>query len=76
MKSATLDSKLKTLLVIVMFAAIGCFANETNNVTSKVHEFKDKQGKCVGSYEDFFRGKDKIMMTFSSVNSQGQMVVR
>jgi hypothetical protein len=67
---------MKTLLLIAMFAAIGCFANETNNVTSKVDEFKDKDGRLVGSFEDFFRGKDKIMMTFSSVNSQGKLVVR
>ncbi len=59
-----------------MLAAIGCFANETNNVTRKVFDFKNKDGRLVGSYEDFFRGKDKIMMTTSSVNSQGKLVVR
>jgi hypothetical protein len=58
-----------------MFAAISCFANETNNVTSEVHEWKGKDGRLVSSYEDFFRGNDKIMMTISSANSQGKMVV-
>jgi hypothetical protein len=67
---------MKIVLVILLFAAIDCFANETNNVTSAAHEWKDKDGKFVGSYEEFFRGKDKIMMTTSSANSQGQVVVR
>jgi hypothetical protein len=67
---------MKILLVILMFAAIGCFANETNNVTSESDEWKDKDGKFAGSYEEFFRGKDRIMMTTSFANSQGQVVVR
>jgi hypothetical protein len=67
---------MKPLLAILMFAAIGCFANQTNNVTSKVHERKDKDGKVIGSYEEFFRGKDKIMMTTSFPDSQGQIDIR
>ncbi|MEI8291613.1 MAG: hypothetical protein WCH99_19265 [Verrucomicrobiota bacterium] len=67
---------LTPILCLAAFVAIGCFANETNHVTSETHEFRDKAGKLVGSYEDFFRGKDKIMMTTSSVNSQGKLALR
>jgi len=43
-----------------MFAAIGSFANETNNVFSNVDEWKDKEGKFMGSYEDFFAARKRL----------------
>lgn len=67
---------MKTLLVIILFAAIGCYATETNGITTKVYEYKDKDGKVVGGYEQFYRGKDMVMMTTSSLKSQGQLVIR
>ena len=59
-----------------MFAAIGCYATETNRITSKIHEYKDKDGRIVGSCEQFYRGNDMVMMTFRTQNSEGQLVVR
>jgi len=69
-------NKMKTPLAIIMFGAISCYATETNSITSEIHEYNDKDGRVVSSCEQFYRGKDTVMMTISGINSQGQLVVR
>jgi hypothetical protein len=45
------------------------------HVASKIYEYKDKAGKCVGSMEQVYRGNDEIMMVMRSLNSLGDLVV-
>ena len=90
---------MKTLVIIIVMAITGCFAAETNIITSqtrddglffgfaskvvneppyvasKIYEYKDNHGKCVGSMEEVYRGNDKIMMVMRSLNSLGDLVV-
>ena len=50
--------------------------SEPPQVTSKTHEYKDKDGKCFTSIEQVYRGKDEIMLVMRSLNSQGELAVR
>jgi hypothetical protein len=52
------------------------FISEPPRVTSKISDYKDKDGKCISSLEEIYRGKDEIMLVTRSLNSKGDLVVK
>jgi hypothetical protein len=67
---------MKLLAIFALFAAVGCRAEDTNAVTSKlVERDRDKDGKPDYRVETVYRGAQMIMLVWSKPNAQGVMTV-
>jgi hypothetical protein len=67
---------MKTFVIILLFVAIGCYADDTSDITSKVFEKKAKDGKVSFRMETIYRGKTKVMTEMFRPNLQGVLVLR
>jgi len=66
---------MKTFAIILLFAAIGCYAGDTSDITNKVFEMKGDDGKVSFRIETTYRGKAKVMMEMFRPNAQGMPVI-
>jgi hypothetical protein len=66
---------MKIFVIILLFVAIGCYADDTTDITNKVFEKKDKDGKVSFRLERIYRGKDMVMMESFRPNAQGVLVL-
>lgn len=66
---------MKILIAILMFVAFGSYAEDTSDITNKVVETKDKDGKVISRDETTYRGKTAVMEVHSSLNKHGVLVV-
>jgi hypothetical protein len=65
---------MKNLFAAILFCASVAYADDTN-ITRKVFEKKDKDGKVVSSYETIYRGKARVMLVIRRPNKDGVMIV-
>ena len=73
--ATALVTVMRALLIVTFFTALSCRAEDTPEITSKVSEKKDSEGKATSRIEMVFRGKTKVMMIISDRNAQGALVV-
>jgi hypothetical protein len=67
---------MKLFAIFVLLAAVGCHAEDTNSITSKVVERdRDKDGKPDFRVETVYRGAQKVMLVWSKPNVQGILTV-
>jgi hypothetical protein len=67
---------MKLLIIILLFVATGCHAEETNGITSKVFERdSDKDGKPDLRVETVYRDGTKAMLIWSKPDAQGVLKV-
>ena len=66
---------MRTFVIILLFVAIGCYAGDTSDVTTKIFEKKGKDGKVCFRMETTYRGKTKMMVEIFRPNAQGVMVI-
>jgi outer membrane lipoprotein-sorting protein len=66
---------MRTFVIILLFVAIGCYAGDTSDITSKVFEKKDKDGKISFRMVTTCRGKTKVMMEVFRPNAQGVLAI-
>jgi hypothetical protein len=67
---------MKLFAIFVLLVAVGCRAQDTNAITSKVFEQdRNKDGKPDVRVETFYRGGQKVMLFWSKPNAQGVMTV-
>jgi hypothetical protein len=66
---------MRALVILTLFAAFSCRAQDMSDISSKVFEKKDKEGKTAIRIETVYRGKTKVMMIMSRRNFQGALVV-
>ena len=67
---------MKLLAILALLVAVGCRAQDTNAVTSKVVQpDSDNDGKPDFHVETTYRGAQKIMIVWSDPNAQGVMKV-
>jgi hypothetical protein len=64
---------MKLILSAILFCGLFAQAADTN-ITSKVSEKRDNEGKVIRRIETLYRGKTKILMTLSRTNKQGNLV--
>ena len=66
---------MRTFVIILLFVAIGCYAGDTPDITSKVFEKKDKDGKISFRVVTTYRDKTKVMMETFRPDAQGALVI-
>ena len=66
---------MKTLTIILLFVAIGCYAGDTSDITHKVIERKDNDGNLSHREIITYRGQDKVMSEMFQTNAQGALVL-
>ena len=66
---------MRTFVIILLFVAIGCYAGDISEVTSKVFEKKGKDGKVSFRMETTYRGKTKMMVEIFRPNAKGVLVI-
>lgn len=66
---------MRTLVVILLFVAIGCYAGDTSDITSKTFEKTNKDGKVSFRMVTTYRGKEKVLMETFRPNAQGMLVI-
>jgi gas vesicle protein len=66
---------MRALVIILLFVAVGCYAGDTLDITSKVFEKKDKDGKITFRMVTTYRGKAKVMMEIFRPNVQGVLAI-
>jgi hypothetical protein len=67
---------MKLVTILALLVAVGCRAQDTNVVTSKVVERdRDKDGKPDFRVETVYRGAQKVMLVWSKPNAQGVMTI-
>ncbi len=63
---------MKTLTPFLLLVAVVCGAQDTNDITRKIFERdRDKDGKPDVRMESVFRGGKRVMVAWSSPNTQG-----
>jgi hypothetical protein len=66
----------KLFAILSLLLAVGCRAEDTNTITSKVVERDhDKDGKPDFRVETVYRGAQKVMLAWSKPDSQGVLKV-
>ena len=66
---------MRTLVVILLFVAIGCCAGDTSDITSKTFEKTNKVGTVSFRMVTTYRGKEKVMMETFRPNAQGVLTI-
>lgn len=66
---------MRTLVIILLFVAIGCYAGDTSDITSKVFEKTNKNGTVSFRMVTTYRGKEKVMMETFRPNAQGVLTI-
>jgi hypothetical protein len=66
---------MRTLVIILLFAAIGCYAGDISDITSKVFEKTNEDGKVSFRMVTTYRGKEKAMMETFQPNVQGVLTI-
>ncbi|HVU07814.1 MAG TPA: hypothetical protein VHG89_04640 [Verrucomicrobiae bacterium] len=66
---------MKSLIILILSFTLSVFAEDASDITTKVFEKHDKDGKVNLRMETVYRGKTKILMVVSRLNKQGQLVV-
>ncbi len=62
---------MKTLIVLLLFAATVCYADDSSDITSKVFEKTNQNGIVSFRMVTTYRGKQKIMMETFRPNTNG-----
>jgi outer membrane lipoprotein-sorting protein len=66
---------MKTFVIVLLFVAIGCYAGDTSDITSKVFEKTNKDGTVSFRMVTTYRGKAKVLMETFRPNAQGVLVI-
>ena len=66
---------MRTLVIFLLFVAIGCYAGDTSDITSKVFEKTNQDGIVSLRMVTTYRGKEKVMMEMFRLNAQGVLVI-
>jgi hypothetical protein len=67
---------MKTLIIISLFVAVGCYAGDTSDITSKVFEKTNTVGTVSFRMVTTYRGKEKVMIETFRPDAQGVLVIR
>jgi hypothetical protein len=66
---------MKILTIFLLFVAIGCYADDSSDITQKVIERKGNDGKVSVRTITTYRGQDKVMAETFRTNAQGALVL-
>ena len=67
---------MRLLVIILLFVAVGCYADDTSDITSKVFEKTNTDGTVSFRMVTTYRGKEKVMMETFRPNAQGVLIIR
>jgi len=67
---------MRFLVIFLLFVAVGCYADDTSDITSKVFEKTNTDGTVSFRMVTTYRGKEKVMMETFRPNAQGVLVIR
>jgi len=66
---------MRILVIISLFVAIGCYAGDTSDITSKVFEKTNTDGTVSFRMVTTYRGKEKVMMEMFRPDAQGVLAI-
>lgn len=66
---------MRTFVIILLFAAIGCYADDTSDITSKVFTKTNQDSTVRFRMVTTYRGKEKVMMETFRPNAQGVLTI-
>jgi len=66
----------RALVILLLFVAVGCFAEDTSDITNRVVErHGTNDGRVDYRVEYVYRGKTKVLVVRSGRNRQGSLAV-
>jgi hypothetical protein len=66
---------MRLLVIILLFVAVGCYADDTSDITSKVFERTNEDGTVRFHMVKTYRGKEKVMVEMFRPNAQGVLTI-
>lgn len=66
---------MRTLVIILLFVAIGCYAGDTSDITSKAFNKTNQDGTVSFRMVTSYRGKEKVMMETFRPNAHGVLAI-
>jgi len=66
---------MKTFIIIFLFVAIGCYADDTSDITNKVLTKTNQDGTVRFRMVTTYRGKEMAMMETFRPNAQGVLTI-
>lgn len=67
---------MRILVITLLFVAIGCYAGDTSDITSKVFEKTNQDGTIRFRVVTTYRDKEKVMVEMFRPDAHGALVIR